>query len=186
MKRPTWAPSRWIKGAKRRVTNLGAAKPVRMGQAMLTLLIRLVAVNLEVAWRDREGSTLQPRRSGVPQAADVVRTRDIAELLDLLRSDAGCADTPAKHVACEAARELGSRAGDLHAVLAALEETVTLTGRPECVKSAAAETLSLLPAADARRALSRMAAVAERRAEWDTRTKDDHMMLSRLVKLLAA
>ncbi|MEZ4256780.1 MAG: hypothetical protein R3A78_13910 [Polyangiales bacterium] len=167
----------WIQHTTDRIARLTDRPAWRVGRTVATLVGRLVALNLDAVRRARTSGAAWPEWPASPWGgARVDRPlRSRRELETSLVSDRGCA-AHHDHDACFAARELGERWPDSDDVVHLLEETMTRSERPPCVKQAAAETLASLGSETAVRALERMTAVAQRRAEWDGKREDSALL----------
>lgn len=149
---------------------------------MVTLVVRLVGANLSVLRRAASdaaasgdagwGNAANPWRG--PTSAPLPK----AELERRLSHDEGCAGHGRGHLACSAARELGRRYGSEPSTVRALEDTMLRSERPPCVKEAAVQTLAELRTPASSAALLRMAALAERRAEWESKPTDRRLLES--------
>jgi hypothetical protein len=180
--------------AKQRIERLRQEPAWRLGTTVMTLVVRLVGANLSLL-RTRGGT---PRKAEAtwppaPGARSDVHAPVTArpELERRLRGDEGCGESGAlgrghdgAHHGCRAARELGRRFPNDTAVVRALEETMLRSERPACVKRAAVDALVSMGSEEARHALSRMTALAERRAEWD-RSHGDLRLLEDAADALA-
>lgn len=182
------------KTAKQRMERLRQEPAWRLGTTVVTLVVRLVGANLSML-RTRGGPARKADAVWSPAAdarVDVhapVLAR--AELERCLRGDEGCSEVSTEgralggaHHGCRAARELGRRFPSDAAVVRALEETMLRSERPPCVKRAAVDALVSMNSEEARHALSRMTAVAERRGEWD-RSRADLRLLEDAAGALA-
>ena len=164
---------------------------LRIGRAVTLLVARLVLANVAATFNLRERdlhppAIVRPARPRDPRYARELEPT-VAELLRLVELDEGCdprVEAPS-HRACAAAIALLKHAGGSVAVQAVLEQTIIAAGRPGCVRRSAVDTLSMLDAHTATRALRRMEAVTRRRIEFEG-TGEDRELLTRLASALSS